>query len=141
MNKKNFMGMFINEINDKKLMTNFIRNIFRYKNFYDYNYLFRMIENDDEIIIDIYDNVTDNRFNRYIFSFSDINYSYKVIEEKNVFVNYLSILKSFDGDNNLIKLAYLFKIEDEIMIEYASTFLDKEFVDILKNILKKPIWL
>ena len=54
-------------------------------------------------------------------------------------VNYLSILKSFDGDNNLIKLAYLFKIEDEIMIEYASTFLDIEFVDILKNILKKPI--
>ena len=120
-------------------MTLFIKNIFGYEDFFDYNYLFRMIDNDKEIIIDIYDNVTDNRFNRYIFSFSDINYSYKVIEEKNVFVNYLSILKSFDGDNNLIKLAYLFKIEDEIMIEYASTFLDIEFVDILKNILKKPI--
>lgn len=139
MNKKNFMGIFIREINDKKLMTNFIRNIFGYKNFYDHNYLFRMIENEDEIIIDIYDNVTDNRFNRYIFSFSDINYIYKVIEEGNVYVNYLSILRSIDGDSNLIKLAYLFNIHDEMMIDYASSFLDEEFIDILKSIRKKPI--
>ena len=30
-----------------------------------------MIDNDKEIIIDIYDNVSDNRFNRYIFSFGE----------------------------------------------------------------------
>lgn len=139
MSKKNFMGCFIREINDKKIMTNFICNIFGYENFYDYNYLFRMIENDNEIIIDIYDNVTDNRFNRYIFSFGLVDYSYKVIEEGNVFVHYISVLKSIDDDNNLIKLAYLFKIDDEMMIDYAKTFLDRVFVDILKDILKKPI--
>ena len=139
MSKKNFMGNFIREINDRGLMTNFICNIFGYENFYDYNYLFRMIENDNEIIIDIYDNVTDNRFNRYIFSFSLVDYSYKVIEEGNVFVHYISILKSFDCDNNLIKLANLFKINDDMMLEYASMFLDNAFVDILDDMIKKPI--
>ena len=69
MNKKNMMREFINIINNRKLMTDFIKNIFDYDNFNDYNYLFRMIEEDNGIIIDIYDNVSDNRFNRYIFLF------------------------------------------------------------------------
>ena len=37
MNKKNIMWEFINEIYDKKMMTDFIKNIFNYENFYDYN--------------------------------------------------------------------------------------------------------
>ena len=64
MNRKNIMRDFINTINDNRLMTLFIKTIFGYENFFDYNYLFRMIDNDKEIIIDIYDIVSDNRINR-----------------------------------------------------------------------------
>lgn len=139
MRKKNIMRDFIREINERKLMTRFIKNIFGYENFYDYNYLFRMIDNDNEVIIDIYDNVTDNRFNRYVFSFVDSGYDIKVIEERNVFVNYISVVDVTDTDNKLLKLAYLFKIDDVMMLDYANSFLDDVFVEILKEIMKKPI--
>ena len=100
MNKKKVMCDFINEINNRKLMTLFIKNIFKYEEFYDYNYIFRMTSTDYEIIIDIYDNVSNNRFNRYIFSFIDLGYDIKIIEENNVFVNYISINNVIDCDNN-----------------------------------------
>lgn len=137
MNKKNMMRDFINKIYNMKLMTLFIKNIFDYENFYDYNYIFRMVDNDDEVIIDIYDNVTDNRFNRYVFSFVESGYDITINEEGNVFVNYISVIDAKDSDNKLLKLAYLFKIEDDLMIDYASTFLDKEIVDILNELIKK----
>lgn len=136
MNKKNIMRDFLNEINDSKLMTKFIKNIFGYENLHDYNYLFRMIDSNDEIIVDIYDNVSDNRFNRYIFSFINKDYKMKVIEEGNVFVNYICVLNMEDSDNNLLKLAYLFKIDNNMMVNYACSFLDDIFVEILKNIIK-----
>lgn len=139
MNKKDLMLTFIKEIYDSKLMTIFIKNIFDYENFNDYNYLFRMIENNQEIIIDIYDNVSDNRFNRYIFSFEELNYDFKVIEEGNVFVNYINILKLDNPDNKLLKLGYLFKLNDNEMIEYAKTFLPDVIVKKLKYTMKKPI--
>ena len=139
MNRKSVMCDFINEINDRKLMTKFISNIFGYENFYDYNYIFRMIDNDDEIIIDIYDNVSDNRFNRYIFSFVDIGYDIKIVQEGNVFVNYISMISVLDSDSKLLKLAYLFKMDDNKMLDYASSFIDDVFVKILTEILKKPI--
>ena len=139
MNKKRVMCDFINEINNRKLMTLFIKNIFKYEEFYDYNYIFRMTSTDYEIIIDIYDNVSNNRFNRYIFSFIDLGYDIKVIEEGNVFVSYISINNVIDCDNNLLKLAYLFKIDDSFMIEYASSFLDNIFVSILDEIIKRPM--
>lgn len=140
MNKKNMLREFINEINDRKMMTQFIKNIFGYENFFDYNYLFRMVDNDSELIIDIYDNVSDNRFNRYVFNFDDcLGYDLKVVYEGNVFVNYISVSDALDNCDNLLKLAYLFKIDDSNMLEYAESFLDREFVLILKDILKKPI--
>jgi len=137
MTKKNMFKLFINKINDRKLITKFIINIFDYEDFNDYNYIFRMIDSNNEIIIDIYDNVSDNRFNRYIFSFEEKNYTFKVLEEGNVFVNYISVMNIFDGDNKLEKLAYLFKIDDDKMLDYANTFLNKIFVDILREITKK----
>ena len=139
MNKKRVMCDFINEINNRKLMTLFIKNIFEYEEFYDYNYLFRMISTDNEIIIDIYDNVSDNRFNRYVFSFKKLGYDIKIIEESNVFVNYISINDIIDCNSNLLRLAYLFKIDDNLMIEYASSFLDNLFVSILDEIIKRPM--
>lgn len=137
MYKKSIMWDFIKEIYDNKMMTDFIKNIFDYENFYDYNYLFRMIEESDKIIIDIYDNVSDNRFNRYIFSFKKLGFEIKVIEEKNVFVNYISIYDTKDNNNKLLKFAYLFKLDKNEMIEYARLFLDKKFVLILDKIINK----
>jgi len=139
MNKKDMMRDFVNEVYNSKKMTNFIKSIFGYDEFYDYNYLFRMIDSKNEIVIDIYDNVSDNRFNRYIFSFIDEDYDMKVIQEGNVFVNYISIIQSVDSNNKLLKLAYLFKLDINMMIKYAESFLDMEFVKILENIIKKPI--
>lgn len=136
MNKKDIMFRFIKKINDDKMTTNFIKNIFGYENFFDYNYLFRMINGDNEIIIDIYDNVSDNRFNRYIFFFDECDYSYYVIEEGNVFVNYISVLNIYNIDNNLLRLAKLFNIDNNDMIMYAGSFLDRVFVNMLKDIIK-----
>ena len=127
---------FIKVIDDNKMMTKFIKNIFDYSEFYDYNYLFRMIDGDNEVIMDIYDNVSDNRFNRYIFSFLEHEYDFIVIEEGNVFVNYINVLNIGDNNNKLLKLAYLFKIDNGKMIEYASSFLDNEFVLLLSDIIK-----
>lgn len=140
MNKKNIMRDFINQINDCKLMTLFIKNIFDYECFFDYNYLFRMNDGDNELIIDIYDNVSDNRFNRYIFSFEQVDYVLKVEEIENVFVNYIGVLNIEDCDNKLLKLGYLFNLDKDMMIDYAKSFLSLEIVDKLDNVLKKPIW-
>ena len=137
MNKKDLLYIFIKTIEDRKLLTNFIKNIFDYENFHDYNYLFRIINNDSQVIIDIYDNVSDNRFNRYIFNFSRSNYDIRVIKEGNVFVTYINVLKTEDSDNKLYKLAYLTRLTQSKMIEYAYTFLNKEFVNILEEIIKK----
>ena len=137
MTKKNMFNLFLNKINDMKLMTKFIINIFYYEGLQDYNYIFRMIDVNNEVIIDIYDNVSDNRFNRYIFSFMDNDYVFKVLEEGNVFVNYISIMNVVDGNNKLEKLAYLFKLDEDEMLDYANTFLNKIFVDILEEIIKK----
>lgn len=136
MNKKDLLYTFINTIERKQLLTNFIKNIFDYKEFHDYNYLFRMTENSNQIIIDIYDNISDNRFNRYIFNFSRSNYDIRAIKEGNVFVTYINVLRIGESDNKLYKLAYLTKLNKNKMIEYANTFLDKEFVDILMDIIK-----
>ena len=136
MNKKEIFREFISYINTNGMMTKFIKNIFNYENLFDYNYLFRMVDYDDKIIIDIYDNISDNRFNRYIFLFLKQEYDFNVLEEGNVFVNYICIPNISNPYNNLLKLAYLFKIDNSLMLEYAKTFLDNEFVNILKNIIK-----
>lgn len=137
MNKKDLLYIFIKKIENRKLLTNFIKNIFDYENFHDYNYLFRIIKNDSQIIIDIYDNVSDNRFNRYIFNYGRSNYDIHIIKEGNVFVTYINVLRIGESDNKLYKLAYLFKLDKNKISEYANTFLDKEFVDILDEIIKK----
>lgn len=136
MNNKNIMRKFIQKIDNSNMMTKFIKNIFDYDNFFDYNYLFRLIDTDDELIIDIYDNVSNNRFNRYIFSFVEGDFDIKIVEDNNVFVNYINVLNVVDSNNKLLKLAYLFKIDNKSMLDYASVFLDCEFVEILADILK-----
>lgn len=143
MNKRVLMKEFIETIDRKKLMTQFIKNMFNYQELYDYNYLFRIKEEGNMIVIDIYDNVSNNRFNRYIYCFSPGKYMIKIEEKDNVFVNYINIM-NIDKDNyenNIIKLGYLFKLKKNKMIEYAHKFLSDEVVDILSEILKKASYL
>lgn len=128
---------FIKRIERRKLLTLFIQNIFDYDNLYDYNYIFRINKEGDNLVIDIYDNVSVNRFNRYIF-----NYGNNVINndnscDNNVFITYINVNNIKDSNNKLYKLAYLFKLEDDNIITYANTFLDQKIVTILKTIIKK----
>lgn len=137
MNKRDMLYRFIKRIERSKLLTLFIQNIFDYDNLYDYNYIFRINKEGDNLVIDIYDNVSVNRFNRYIF-----NYDNKVINndnscDNNVFITYINVNNMKDSNNKLYKLAYLFKLEDDKIITYANTFLDQKIVAILKTIIKK----
>lgn len=137
MNKRDMLYRFIKRIERSKLLTLFIQNIFDYDNLYDYNYIFRINKEGDNLVIDIYDNVSVNRFNRYIF-----NYDNKVINndnscDNNVFITYINVNDLKDSNNKLYKLAYLFKLEDDNIITYANTFLDQKIVTILKTIIKK----
>lgn len=136
MNKRILMGKYIRKIKRTKELTSFIAFIFDYDNFNDYNYIFRMKEEDNRIIIDIYDNISDNRFNRYIFNFNNSNLKSRVVKEGNVFVNYINISSLNDCNNKLYKFGYLFKLDKDKMVEYANSFLDKKYVDILVSILK-----
>lgn len=136
MNKKEMMLAFFRKIKYRKLMTKFLVNIFDYDGLNDYNYIYRIQDNNDNIVIDIFDNISINRFNRYIFSFNLNDLEYQVSEKDSVFVSVISVIKANDCNNKLLKLAYLFKIDNDKMIDYANSFLDMEFVKIIKGIIK-----
>lgn len=136
MNKKKLLAKFIRLIKKEKELTNFIAFIYNYKDFNDYNYIFRLLEKEDRVVIDIYDNISNNRFNRYIFSFSNNNLKTKVIKENNVFITYINVNTIKERNNNLYKLAYMFKLNKKEMIIYASTFLESKYIEILKRIIK-----
>ena len=128
---------FIKRIERSKLLTLFIQNIFDYDNLYDYNYIFRINKEGDNLVIDIYDNVSVNRFNRYIFNYGNNVINNDNLCHNNVFITYINVNNMKDSNNKLYKLAYLFKLEDDNMIAYANTFLDQKIVTILKTIIKK----
>ena len=132
MNRQDIMYKFIRTIISQKRLTLLITNLFDYQNFNDYNYISRIIKSSDEIIIDIYDNISINRFNRYIFNFSPSKYMVTKKEKNNVFITTIWIKNVKDNQDKLIKFAYLFKTLD---LEYAKTFLDKEIVSILNKII------
>ena len=136
MNKKELLEIFIKTIQKNKLLTEFIQNIFDYKNLHDYNYIFRISTNREEVIIDIYDNISNHRFNRYVFSYNRGKYKTNVIEENNVFVTYIDVLNLTGSNNKLYKLAYMTILKKEKIIDYAKTFLDNKFINILKEIIK-----
>lgn len=136
MNKKVLFARYIRLIKRERELTNFIAYIFCYNDFYDYNYIFRLSEKKDRVVIDIYDNISDNRFNRYVFIFNNCSLNNKVIEENNVFITYININNLKDGDNKLYKLAYLFKLDKIEMIKYANTFLEYKYIELLKRIIK-----
>lgn len=139
MNNENVMYRFIKKINDNGLMTKFIMNIFNYNDINDNNYIIRIGGNDKEIIIDIYDNVSDTRFNRYIFNFYHGG-NMRYYKDDYLYITNIYVLDVIDDDNKLLKLAYLFNIDSDKMVDYADSFLDNEFVELLCDIKKnKPI--
>ena len=128
MTKKKELYDFLKCIESNNLMTKFLVNIFHYIGLEDYNYISRISMNDNSVILDIYDNVTENRFNRYYFNFDKNSKSFFNEKYNNVFVTSISVMNSNDEDNNLIKLSYMFKISKSKRVEYAKTFLDDEFI-------------
>ena len=139
MNKKDLLFTFIKTIENNNLLTEFIVNIFDYSNFHDYNYIFRISDNSNDVIIDIYDNISDNRFNRYVFSFFKNSYDILINNDGNVYVTSISVNNINNMDNKLYKLAYMFSDNCGNMLCYAKTFLDGKFVNILRDIINKPI--
>lgn len=135
--KKDLLENFIEEVEKQGLLTSFLSSLFDYGNFNDYNYIFRLQAEKRLTIIDIYDNISDNRFNRYIFHFRKGNYMIDVQEDQNVFVTNINVLNTCDSDNKIVKLAYLFKIRKSQMLDYARTFLPEEIVQVLKEVISK----
>jgi len=138
MTNKELMFKFISYIYNKGLITKFLINIFNYQNFSEINYIFRVSLEDNYVIMDVFDNISANRFNRYFFDFGRNKYKFKVEELSNVFLSRINIsnLKNNNtNQNNLLKLAYLFKLSHSRMINYAKKFLDEEFVTILRDII------
>lgn len=138
MTQKDIMYKFIYLINKNKLTTLFLKNIFNYECLNDYNYIFRLSKEKECIIIDIYDNFSIHRFNRYIFNFDKAVYTYDTIKDNNVYITYIGIQEIKDSNIKLLKLGYLFKIDNHEKIEYARNFLEDEFIKLLDKIINKP---
>lgn len=136
MNRRRMMGLYLKKLERSKLLTRFIALLFDYKDFHDYNYIYRMVEENNRIIIDIYDNISSNRFNRYIISFKENDKGYSIQEMDNVFVTYINVFKIENADNMLLKFCYLFTLEVDEMVEYAKEFLDLDMVLCLEEMLK-----
>ena len=74
--------------------------MFNYENLTDYNYLFRLTKTNSEVIMDIYDNISINRFNRYIFVFdSEKEYVNELFD--GVYLTYINVktVASTDGSS------------------------------------------
>ena len=132
------MYNFILKIYEDELTTEFLKQIFNYKNFSEINYIFRVSLKKKMVVIDIFDNISRNRFNRYFFEFKRAKKQYVVTECDNVFISKIkvfSLSKKQVLNNNLLKLGYLFKLPSSKMIAYAKTFLNEDLVNLLTNIL------
>ena len=135
MDNRELLLKYIKSLKRKKILTKFIAYIFNYDNFNDYNYIFRIFKKNNQIIMDIYDNISINRFNRYIFEYNN-NTKSNIIIKDNVYVTYINIKNLENSDNKLYKLAYIFKLNKKEMLEYAKTFLKEEYIEVLKTIIK-----
>lgn len=137
-NRCKIMKEFLELILKKGLLTDFLNDIFEYKNFKDYNYIYRLGSDKESIIIDVYDNVSVNRFNRYIYSFVDNDeYDYMVEVHDNVYVHYYNIFILGDKLDKRMMFGYLFTLPYEEMIEYARGFMNTKYLECLEIVLKK----
>ncbi len=137
-NMKNMkiMSEFLNSLVKNKKLTLFYKIILDYKILNDYNYISRIVKEKNYIIIDIYDNILDNRFNRYIFDFQSNNNSIDIKCDNDVIVTKICVNGKYKPNNNLMRLAYLFSNNNHNIMEYAKTFLPDDILILLENILK-----
>ncbi len=133
MTNKDEMYCFLKRIFDRKLMTKFLINIFDYEGLEDFNYISRVSMKEDMVILDVYDNITDNRFNRYCFDFNAKAKSFFNNLKNDVFVTKIAVLNIKEKKDKLIKLAYLFNLSYEKRIKYAKTFLDDVFINLFSK--------
>ncbi len=131
MKNKKIMSDFLNSLIKYNKLTEFFKIIFNYKVLNDYNYISRFMNKKDSIIIDIYDNIMHNRFNRYILYYVNKEYSINIKSEGDVIVTSICINANYDINNNLMKFAYLFSKNNKDIIKYAKTFLPNDIVNIL----------
>ena len=136
MTKQKIFITLLDKIQSRGLLTVFIKDLFDYEELNDYNYIYRLTKDTDSVIMDIYDNISANRFNRYIFSFEEGDYDIKTMEDKNVFVTKIHVLNVTKPDTKLLKLVYMLNLDNAEMVKYADSFLDKEIVKILSEIIK-----
>ena len=59
------LSEFLYSLEEEKKLTKFLKIIFKYKVLHDYNYISRIVVSKESVILDIYDNILENRFNRY----------------------------------------------------------------------------
>ena len=100
----------------------------------------RIVVNDKSVILDVYDNILENRFNRYIFDFKNKNYIYNVDDKEDVFVTSICINNLTEDNiygNNLLRFAYIFKLDTKNMIGYAKEIFTNDIVSILEKVIKK----
>lgn len=138
MTNKDLMYKFISKVYSDGLITKFLKIILNYQNLSDINYLFRVSVNDVAVIMDVFDNISDNRFNRYFFEFKKGKCPFVLNELDNIFITQIKVLslsKNYQISNNLIRLAYLFKHRPSKMIKYAKTFLSDDLVNILHSVI------
>lgn len=132
------MYNFILKIYDDGLTTEFLKQIFNYQNISEINYIFRVSLKKKMVVIDVFDNISRNRFNRYFFEFKRGKRYYVVDEHSNVFttkIKVLSLSKKQTLESNLLKLAYLFKQRPSKIVGYSQTFLSDELVNVLINVI------
>ena len=140
MTKKELFLKLLDKVQSRGLLTTFIKELFDYEDLNDFNYIYRLTKEDNLVIMDIYDNVSINRFNRYIFSFDSGDYDIKVVEEDNVYVTRIYVANITKPSTKLLKLAYMLNLDKEAMISYAENFLNNDIVKILREIINKPIY-
>ena len=133
------LSEFLYSLEEEKKLTKFLKIIFKYKVLHDYNYISRIVVNDKSVILDVYDNILENRFNRYIFDFENKNYIYNVDDKEDVFVTSICINITEDNiyGNNLLIFAYIFKLDTKNMIGYAKEIFTNDIVSILEKVIKK----
>lgn len=127
------MSEFLNSLSKKNKLTTFFKIVFDYKVLNDYNYISRFVTTSDEVIIDIYDNVLDNRFNRYIFNFHDREELININDNDDVIVTVINVNANYVPWNNLMRLAYLFSDFVIDKYNYAKTFLPLDIISLLKK--------
>lgn len=137
MKNKKIMSEFLDSLSKNNKLTLFFKIVFNYKVLNDYNYISRFVNKRDYFIIDIYDNVLDNRFNRYIFDFKNDNYVININSLDDVIVTSICVNGSYFPSNNLMKLSYMFSKHNQDIIAYGKNFLPDEILNILEDIIKK----